>query len=362
MPPLRAGGRRAAGERTVRAPSASGVRRARARASARGSQGSGALCNGDMDGRAHAAATCRWSARRRGGAARRHASARDLSGRGHDRVLRVARTIADLDGRERVGAGARRGGARLSPRRLGAARAHERPEAALRVRRAACAAARCIADLAPRITGLLGRRAGRAPGLLALADERADRRGGGRGSRRRADACSRRFDASRASARALDDAAACRPSAATPGSYPPQLAELQTRRRSSSASGGPGRCVVLCGRAGGGDRRHPQAVALRPRVAYALGRGLGGGRRHGRERAGARHRRGRAPRLPGRRRAAGRRSSPAGPTGLSAPPPPPPRAASRARASCSPSCRPGTRAFRVELPRAQPDHGRASRG
>jgi magnesium chelatase family protein len=62
----------------------------------------GALCNGDMDGRL---------TRRRVPLDARTAAglveARErtqLSGRGHDRVLRVARTIADLAGRDRVGA------------------------------------------------------------------------------------------------------------------------------------------------------------------------------------------------------------------------------------------------------------------
>ena len=59
-----------------------------------------ALCNGDMDGRLtrslvplDAALTARLLA------ARDHLG---LSGRGHDRVLRVARTIADLAGRDQV--------------------------------------------------------------------------------------------------------------------------------------------------------------------------------------------------------------------------------------------------------------------
>jgi magnesium chelatase family protein len=62
--------------------------------------GTGALCNGDMDGRLtrrevplDEALTARMlEARYR----------LNLSGRGHDRVLRVARTIADLDGREEL--------------------------------------------------------------------------------------------------------------------------------------------------------------------------------------------------------------------------------------------------------------------
>ena len=60
-------------------------------------EGTGALCNGDMDGRLtrrqvplDAALTARLIAVR---------ERLELSGRGHDRVLRVARTIADLAGR-----------------------------------------------------------------------------------------------------------------------------------------------------------------------------------------------------------------------------------------------------------------------
>jgi magnesium chelatase family protein len=63
-------------------------------------RGSAALCNGDMDGRA-----TRRMVRLDAGLRTRLASLPEpalLSGRGHDRVLRVARTIADLDGRARV--------------------------------------------------------------------------------------------------------------------------------------------------------------------------------------------------------------------------------------------------------------------
>ena len=60
--------------------------------------GTGALCNGDMDGR-----LTRREVPLDESLTQRMLEARcrlDLSGRGHDRVLRVARTIADLDGRE----------------------------------------------------------------------------------------------------------------------------------------------------------------------------------------------------------------------------------------------------------------------
>ena len=62
--------------------------------------GTGALCNGDMDGR-----LTRRKVRLDAALTAGILAARDrlgLSGRGHDRVLRVARTIADLDGREQV--------------------------------------------------------------------------------------------------------------------------------------------------------------------------------------------------------------------------------------------------------------------
>jgi magnesium chelatase family protein len=62
--------------------------------------GTGVLCNGDMDGR-----LTRRKVRLDATLAAGILAARDrlnLSGRGHDRVLRVARTIADLDGREQM--------------------------------------------------------------------------------------------------------------------------------------------------------------------------------------------------------------------------------------------------------------------
>ncbi len=65
--------------------------------------GTDTLCNGDMDGR-----LTRREVRLDAALSARLLAARDrldLSGRGHDRVLRVARTIADLDGRDELGEG-----------------------------------------------------------------------------------------------------------------------------------------------------------------------------------------------------------------------------------------------------------------
>ena len=72
---------------------------ARARQQAR-LAGTGALCNGDMDGRLTRREVPLDDPLTDQMVAARHQL--NLSGRGHDRVLRVARTIADLDGRDRL--------------------------------------------------------------------------------------------------------------------------------------------------------------------------------------------------------------------------------------------------------------------
>ena len=108
--------------------------------------GTGALCNGDMDGR-----LTRRQVPLDGALAARLLSIRDriaLSGRGHDRVLRVARTIADLDGRELRRRDRRGRGAVVPARHVAAGRRvmYDSCDACLR-------RAFLIAHLAPRIAG-----------------------------------------------------------------------------------------------------------------------------------------------------------------------------------------------------------------
>jgi DNA processing protein len=131
---------------------------------------------------------------------------------------------------------------------------------------------RLLAHLAPRITGLLGRRGGRPAGLLALQDEELISAAGGRGKQIVRERIAR-FDvaAERAGLASADMFAVCRHACA----YPPQLLELPDPPATLFCVGRPEALAAL---------RETPAVAIvgtrRPspygsEVAHALGRGLG---------------------------------------------------------------------------------------
>ena len=178
-PGARAGRRRAHPRARARRPSGARDRGARA-SSERGSAGSGALCNGDMDGR-----LTRRQVRlgdQRGAAWLSVRERFDLSGRGHDRVLRVARTIADLEGRERVRIG--------RPRRGAVVQAGTPGSGWRREGRVRPLSRRALPDrgLWRRIAGLLDcQQARKDRGLLALSDDELVRcsSGGAGGAGRR---------------------------------------------------------------------------------------------------------------------------------------------------------------------------------
>jgi DNA processing protein len=131
---------------------------------------------------------------------------------------------------------------------------------------------RLIADLAPRITALLGRRGGRAPGLLALSDDELISAAGGRHK----DAARERLLAFDAGGERLAlDAAGVFAVCSHSSGYPGQLRELPDPPAALFGVGDPAALARL---------REEQAVTLvgtrRPspygtEVAYALGRGLG---------------------------------------------------------------------------------------
>ena len=131
---------------------------------------------------------------------------------------------------------------------------------------------RLVAHLAPRITGLLGRRGGRASGLLALPDEELIAAAGGRGKQAVRNQLAR-FDAAQERS-LLTEAGAfavCRHS----GSYPSQLIELPDPPAALFCIGeldalgaiGAAPAVAIVG------TRRPSPYGTE--VAYALGRGLG---------------------------------------------------------------------------------------
>ena len=306
-------------------------------ASSRGLPGTGVLCNGDMDGR-----LTRRQVPLDGPLAARLLAIRDriaLSGRGHDRVLRVARTIADLEGRElvaekdvdealsyRLDAWQRVERDARQLRRLPAPRLPDRPPRAADSR--ACSA-----------------RAPAGAGLLALPEDDLIAAAAGR-QVERALAFLEAFDVGDERARLVDGDTVWRVCTrlATPAPRSARPAggavRRRLRRRARAARRGARR----------DGRRHPPGEPVRHRGGVRARAGTG--RRGGAcgQRTRARHRRHRSSRLPRRRRRAGGGGGERPGCGLSAPPPVPPRSASREAGLVLSELPPGTEPYRWSFP------------
>ena len=146
--------------------------------------GSDATCNGEMD----TAAARRHVHVGKGSRRRliRSLESGALSGRGHDRVLRLARTIADLGGRDRVIARRPRRGAGLPPGAAGAGgRVNARPAPSPGRRSTGSACARVpAAGHAGRAAVRADRRSARGHRAQPVGGAGAGRRAAGRGARR----------------------------------------------------------------------------------------------------------------------------------------------------------------------------------
>ena len=345
----RAAGRAALARRAARGGRAGGSARdprARdrgARAPAQRLDGIAAACNGEL-GPAELRRLCRLDGRCRQA---RISAAHDrgaLTMRGHDRAMRVARTLADLDGCDTVRAAPRR--RRRSPTGC----RHERVCARC-LRRAAL-----LGRLVPWIERALNERRG-VPELLALVEREADRAvcGDKRGADRRVSGAVRR----RRGAALRRWTRACGPCAGTTAAIRSPLRVAARCSRRPVPEGGRGVARAAGGRAAGGDRRFAAGVGVRETGRVHARPRACGARRAGRQRPGVRRRR-RGARGRARGRRAGRRRDAVG-RRLRVPALAP-RAAPRGCAKQGlvvSELPPGTRPLQVVLSGAQPHHGRA---